>query len=134
MSLQQDMRARPVRWVGIIFALFLIAIFLKIADFIDFSRDTLQNFGFLKSQSFRLAEYTNRSNFTDNLTRMVWRRMHWGPLAAKRVLDEPDHPLPFTELRGNCRVRAATLYERLAVLAATGRIAKTDDGYRLAGD
>ena len=50
------------------------------------------------------------------------------------ALAEADHPLPFAELRGNCRVRAATLYERLAVLTATGRIAKTDDGYRLVGD
>jgi len=49
------------------------------------------------------------------------------------ALAEADHPVPFAELRGNCRVRAATLYERLGVLSATGRIAKTDDGYRLAG-
>jgi AAA domain len=43
-------------------------------------------------------------------------------------------PLPFAELRSNCRVRAATLYERLAALAANGRIVKTGDGgYRLAG-
>jgi hypothetical protein len=41
--------------------------------------------------------------------------------------------LPFAELRARCRVRAATLYQRLTVLAATGRIAKTDSGYRLAG-
>jgi len=40
--------------------------------------------------------------------------------------------LPFAELRARCRVRAATLYQRLTVLAATGRIAKTDSGYRLA--
>jgi hypothetical protein len=88
MSLQQEMRARPVFWIGTIFVLFLIAIFLRIGDFIDFSRDTLQSFGLLKSQAFRLAEYTNRSNFTDNLTRMAWRRMHWGRLAARRVHDE----------------------------------------------
>jgi len=40
--------------------------------------------------------------------------------------------LPFAELRACCRVRATTLYERLAVLADTGRVVKTDDGYRLA--
>ena len=40
--------------------------------------------------------------------------------------------LPFAELRACCRVRATTLYERLAVLAETGRVVKTDDGYRLA--
>jgi hypothetical protein len=34
----------------------------------------------------------------------------------------------FAKLRACCRVRAATLYERLAVLADTGRVVKTDDG------
>src|SRR5580658_6195693 len=43
-----------------------------------------------------------------------------------------DAPLPFAELRACCRVRATTLYERLAMLADTGRVVKTDDGYRLA--
>jgi hypothetical protein len=43
-----------------------------------------------------------------------------------------DAALPFAELRACCRVRATTLYERLAVLADTGRVIKTDDGYRLA--
>jgi AAA domain len=43
-------------------------------------------------------------------------------------------PLPFAELRSKCRVRAATLYERLAALTASGRILKCGtDGYRLAG-
>lgn len=42
--------------------------------------------------------------------------------------------LPFAELRRSCRVRAATLYERLAALTAAGRVIKTDDGYRLAGN
>ena len=43
-----------------------------------------------------------------------------------------DAALPFAELRACCRIRATTLYERLAVLADTGRVVKTDDGYRLA--
>jgi DNA-binding Lrp family transcriptional regulator len=41
-------------------------------------------------------------------------------------------PLPFAELRSRCRVRAATLYERLAALTAAGRIDKKGDGYHLA--
>ena len=49
------------------------------------------------------------------------------------ALADADRPLPFAELRARCRVRAATLYERLAALAAAGRLVKTDDGYRLAG-
>ena len=43
-----------------------------------------------------------------------------------------DAALPFAKLRAGCRVRASTLYQRLAVLADTGRVVKTDDGYRLA--
>lgn len=42
------------------------------------------------------------------------------------------YPIPFAELRSHCRVRNATLYERLAALTASGRIVKTADaGYRL---
>jgi len=43
-----------------------------------------------------------------------------------------DAALPFAKLRAGCRVRATTLYERLAVLADAGRVVKTDHGYRLA--
>jgi hypothetical protein len=43
-------------------------------------------------------------------------------------------PIPFAELRSKCRVRAATLYERLSALTASGRIVKSGDGgYRLVG-
>jgi hypothetical protein len=43
-------------------------------------------------------------------------------------------PIPFAELRSKCRVRTATLYERLAALTTTGRIVKASDGgYRLVG-
>ena len=44
-----------------------------------------------------------------------------------------DGTLPFAELRACCRVRATTLYERLAVLSDTGRVVKTDGGYHLVG-
>ena len=43
-----------------------------------------------------------------------------------------DAALPFAKLRAGCRVRATTLYQRLAALADTGRVVKTDHGYRLA--
>jgi AAA domain len=49
------------------------------------------------------------------------------------ALVDAVRPLPFAKLRARCRVRAATLYQRIAALAAEGRIIKTDDGYRLAG-
>jgi RecA-family ATPase len=42
--------------------------------------------------------------------------------------------IPFAELRSKCRVRTATLYERLAALIASGRIVRGGDGgYRLHG-
>jgi hypothetical protein len=48
------------------------------------------------------------------------------------ALADIDGAMPFAELRTSCRVRAATLYERHAALTAAGRVAKTDQGYRLA--
>ena len=50
------------------------------------------------------------------------------------VLADAGRPLPFPELRSRCRVRAATLYERLAALTAAGSIVKSGDGYHCAGD
>jgi len=47
------------------------------------------------------------------------------------VLAEAQDALPFADLRARCRVRAATLHERIGVLAAAGRVVKTADGYRL---
>ena len=43
-----------------------------------------------------------------------------------------DRPLPFLELRALCRVRAATLHERIGVLIAAGRVEKIDGTYHLA--
>lgn len=40
-------------------------------------------------------------------------------------------PLPFLELRALCRVRAATLHERIGALTAAGRITKIDGAYSL---
>ena len=47
------------------------------------------------------------------------------------ILAETDQPIPFAELRSLCRVRAATLHERIGVLIAHGRIVKIDGSYRL---
>jgi hypothetical protein len=49
------------------------------------------------------------------------------------ALANAHRTLAFAELRSHCRVRADTLYQRLAALAAMGRVVKTADGYRLAG-
>jgi hypothetical protein len=47
------------------------------------------------------------------------------------ALTDLDRPLPFAELRTRCRVRTATLYERLAALTAEGRLVRSAHGYRL---
>ena len=47
------------------------------------------------------------------------------------VLAEAQEALPFADLRAKCRVRAATLHQRIGLLATAGRIVKTADGYRL---
>jgi hypothetical protein len=47
------------------------------------------------------------------------------------ALAEAGQPRPFAELRALCRVRAATLHQRIGVLTANGRVSKIDGGYRL---
>jgi hypothetical protein len=47
------------------------------------------------------------------------------------ALAEAARPLAFAELRGRCRVRTASLYERLAAMTTAGRLVKSDHGYRL---
>jgi hypothetical protein len=56
------------------------------------------------------------------------------PLARERITTTRwcRRRLPFAKLRACYRVCAATLYERLAVLANTSCVVKTDVGYRLA--
>lgn len=50
-----------------------------------------------------------------------------------RALADADRPLPLAELRATCRIRNATLCERLAALTAAGHLVRAGDGYRLAG-
>jgi len=47
------------------------------------------------------------------------------------ALTDAARPLPFSQLRGLCHVRTASLYERLAALTAAGRLVKSGEGYRL---
>ena len=44
------------------------------------------------------------------------------------ALANAPQPKPFAELRAICRVRTATLYERLAAMTHAGRITKSPDG------
>jgi hypothetical protein len=48
------------------------------------------------------------------------------------VLAEIARPLPFTELRGMCGVRSATVYHCLDALITAGRVIRSAKGYRLA--
>jgi len=48
------------------------------------------------------------------------------------ALAHSEQTTPFSELRASCRVRTATLYQRLAVMTAAGLIVKSADGYRIA--
>jgi hypothetical protein len=43
-----------------------------------------------------------------------------------------NRSLPFAELKSRCRVPPAILYERLAALAASGHLARNEEGYRIA--
>lgn len=47
------------------------------------------------------------------------------------ALAETEQAVPFARLRAQCRIRTATLRERIGELCASGRIAKIDGGYRL---
>jgi len=49
-----------------------------------------------------------------------------------RALAAVARPLRISELRSTCRVRNATLYERLAALTASGTLVRSADGYRIA--
>jgi len=51
--------------------------------------------------------------------------------ASPRRWPTPGRPQPFADLRALCRVRSATLYERLAAMTTAGRIVKSADGYLL---
>jgi RecA-family ATPase len=48
------------------------------------------------------------------------------------ALTDNGEPRPFSVLRASCRVRATTLYQRLAAMTAAGVIVKSANGYRLA--
>jgi hypothetical protein len=41
-------------------------------------------------------------------------------------------PQPFADLRAVCKIRTATLYDRLSALTSAGRITKSTDGYQIA--
>ena len=43
-----------------------------------------------------------------------------------------ERPLQFLDLRAACRVRSATLQERISALTASGHIVKIDGTWRLA--
>jgi hypothetical protein len=48
------------------------------------------------------------------------------------ALQDAAGPLSIVELRSRCRVRNATLYERLTAMTSAGQLLRTPEGYRLA--
>jgi RecA-family ATPase len=48
------------------------------------------------------------------------------------TLADGEQPRTFAQLRASCRVRAKTLYQRLAAMTAAGAVTKSPNGYRLA--
>lgn len=48
------------------------------------------------------------------------------------ALADTGQPQPFADLRARCRIRAATLYQRLTAMIATGIVTKSPEGYCLA--
>lgn len=88
MAIEADIRARPLPWFGIFAVIFLVVVLMRINEFVDLSETVLERLEIIKSPSLRLAENTARSNFSDGLTRLAWRRVYWGRLAAQRVADE----------------------------------------------
>ncbi len=50
------------------------------------------------------------------------------------ALLDASQPLSISELRPLCRVRNATLYERLTAMTAAGRLHRGADGYRIAAE
>jgi RecA-family ATPase len=47
------------------------------------------------------------------------------------ALAEGEQPRSFAELRASCRLRAKTLYQRIAAMTATGIVTKSANGYSL---
>ena len=68
--------------------------------------------------------------------RLIQPILHPGRAFDDRIaaaLADAEQPQPFDELRAICRVRTATLYERLAAMTTTGRVVKSSEGYCLTG-
>lgn len=49
-----------------------------------------------------------------------------------KALAEASQPQPFSNLRSLCRIRTATLCQRLTAMTSDGRVVKSADGYHLA--
>ena len=76
-----------LRSVWVLSLIAFVVVVIRINDFVDLSETLLERFNLIKSPTLRLAENTARSNFSDRLSRMAWRRLYWGRLAAQRITD-----------------------------------------------
>jgi len=83
-----EVTTRPLGWWGIASLLALAVVLIRINDFVDLSQTVLERVHIIKSPVLRLAENSARSDFSERLARLAWRRLYWGRLAAQRVVDE----------------------------------------------
>jgi hypothetical protein len=91
--------ASLIHWVSnvgraaiVVFVVFLVTVIIRVDQFVEITGTFLNNVGILKSPMMRFAEKTARSDFSDRLTRMAWRRWYWGTIAARRVVDQGAIP------------------------------------------
>ena len=94
-AMAPDAAPRLVRWVSrarraaivVVGAVLITAIvkFVALAELVKKVTDYLE---FTQSPALRLAENTAKSDFSDRLTRMAWRRLYLARLFAQRVVDE----------------------------------------------
>jgi hypothetical protein len=94
-AMAPDAKPRLVRWVSrarraaivVVGAVLITAIvkFVALAELVKKVTDYLE---FTQSPALRLAENTAKSEFSDRLTRMAWRRLYLARLFSQRVIDE----------------------------------------------
>jgi hypothetical protein len=56
MAAEPDFASRPLRWTSIVFAFVLLAIFIRVNDFLDVSETALERMNVIQSPTLRLAE------------------------------------------------------------------------------
>ena len=72
-------------FVGILLILTMATNAVSVARLIKTMTDFL---AFSQHPALRVAEQTAKSDFSDRLTRMAWRRLYWARIFGQRIVDE----------------------------------------------